>query len=196
MILTKNQLRALNYIYHNKEAHLLEIARALAIHPYSLQKTIKSLGNILVKRKVGRTILLSIDKLLPNYFDLVCAIESFMLETKDRTLKSLLKDLQQYFSKDRNMLACCIFGSYARSGQTKGSDIDLLFVVKKKNEKINEICSKLSGLLGREINQIVLTEKEFEGALKTKEPAIASLLEPSQRLLVLGKEWFLKETGA
>ncbi len=195
MILTRNQLRILKYIYQNKETHLLEISKALNIHPYSLQKTTKSLDNILVKRKAGRTILLSIDKLLPNYFDLVCIIESFMLETKNRTLSFLIKDLQRYFSRDRNVLACCIFGSYARNGQTKSSDIDLLFVVKKKSEEINDICLKLSSLLGKEINQIVLTEKEFEAALKTKEPAIASLLEPSQRLLVLGKEWFLKEIG-
>ena len=34
---------------------------------------------------------------------------------------------------------------------------------------------------------------EFEIALKEKEPTISSLLEPSQRLLVIGKEYFLKK---
>jgi len=194
MIFTKNQLRVLEHLHKNKEVHLLEISRVLKIHPYSLQKTVKSLSKVLVKRKVGRTILLSIDKLLPNYLDLIYTIESFMLETKKGALNLLIKDLQRRFSKDKNVLACCIFGSYARSGQTKESDVDLLFVVKKKSSEIEDFCSKLSQVLSKEINQIVLTEKEVKTALKTKEPAIVSLLEPSQRLLVCGREWFLKAT--
>jgi len=192
MIFTKNQLRVLEYLHKKGEAHLLEISRALKIHPYSLHKTLKAVNKILIKRKVGRTVLLSIDKLIPNYLDLICTIESFMLETKKGALKILIKDLQRLFSKNKNVLACCIFGSYARSGQTKDSDVDILFVVKKKCAEIDDLCSKLSQMLNKEVNQIVLTENEFKTALKTREPAIVSLLEPSQRLLISGKEWFLK----
>jgi hypothetical protein len=46
--------------------------------------------------------------------------------------------------------------------------------------------------LGKEINPLILNESGFKEALRVKEPAMASILEPSQRLVVIGKEYFLK----
>ena len=39
-----------------------------------------------------------------------------------------------------------------------------------------------------------MNEKELAAALKTKEPAVISILEPSQRLIIVGKEYFLRKT--
>ncbi len=192
--LTKNKLEILKYIYEKKETHLLDIAKNLKIHPFSLQKTLKSLKSILEEKKTGRTIVLKIDKNIKDYFELIYIIEDYKLKNGSRILKLLVKSLKEFFSKDKNVLACVLFGSFARGSFTEESDIDLLFVVKSKVKQIEERCSQLSTLLGREINPLVMNEREFRIALQSKEPTIASLLEPSQRLLIIGKEYFLRNT--
>lgn len=191
--LTENKLRILKFIYEKKETYLQEIAKSLEIHPYSLQKTLKSIRLVLEERKAGRTILLSLDKKMPNYFDLLSIIEDYKLKTENKNLKLLIKNLQEFFSQDKNILSCLVFGSYAREAITESSDIDLLFIVKKKDEEISKKCSQLSTLLSKEINPLIFNKSEFKKALKIKEPTIFSILEPSQRLVIVGKRYFLKD---
>ena len=192
--LTENKLRILKEIYEKKEIYLLEISRNLKIHPFSAQKTLKSIKSLLEEKKRGKTFILSINKRLNDYFEIICFIEYFKLETKNRDLIILIKNLQEFFSSDKNVLSCILFGSYARESHSEKSDIDILFVVKFKDKEILNKCRNLSSLLSKEVNPIILNEKEFLIALKTKEPMIATILEPSQRLLITGKEYFLKNT--
>ena len=119
-------------------------------------------------------------------------VEDYKLKAENTDLKILIKTLQEFFSKDKNVLTCLVFGSYAREAIKETSDIDLLFVVGKKDREISKKCSGLSTLLGKEINPLIFNEKEFKEALKIKEPTIASILEPSQRLIIIGKEYFLR----
>lgn len=192
--ITENKLRILKEIYEKKEIYLLEISRNLKIHPFSVQKTLKSIKFLLEEKKRGKTFVLSINKRLNDYFEIISLIEYFKLETRNRDLIILIKNLQEFFSSDKNILSCILFGSYARESHSEKSDIDSLFVVKSKDKEISDKCRNISSLLSKEINPIILNEKEFLIALKTKEPMIATILEPSQRLLITGKEYFLKNT--
>jgi len=192
--LTKNKLKILTYIYEKKETYLLDISKNLRIHPFSSQKTVRLLKSVLLEKKLGRTILLSLDKKLSEYFELAHIIEDYKLKTRHKDLKLLIKNLQEFFSKDNNILTCITFGSLVRGVVDKESDIDLMFVTKTKDKEILRKCSQLSTLLNREINPIILTEKEFKTALSVKEPTIMTILKPSQRLLVIGKEYFLRKT--
>lgn len=187
--LTENKLKILKFIYEKKETHLLDIAKNLNIHPYSLQKTIKTLKPLLEERKAGRTILLKIDRNITGYMDLILLIEDYKLKTENKTLRILITKIQEQFNN--NILCCVLFGSYARNTFNEQSDIDLLFIAKKKDE-INQKISQLSILLNKEINPLILTEKEFKKAAMLKEPTIITILEPSQRIIIIGKEWFLK----
>jgi len=192
--ITENKLKILKEIYEEKEIYLLEISRNLKIHPFSVQKTLKSIKFLLEEKKRGKTFVLSINKRINDYFEIISLIEYFKLETKNRNLIILIKNLQEFFSGDKNVLSCILFGSYARESHSEKSDIDILFVVKSKDREISNKCRNLSSLLSKEINPIILNEKEFLIALNTKEPMIATILEPSQRLLITGKEYFLKNT--
>mgnify|MGYP001569165378 CR=1 FL=1 len=184
--LTEQKLRILKYIYERKETHMLDIAKALKIHPYSLSKTLKSLKPFLTEKANGKTISLRLNNNLSEYAELLYIIEDYKLEVNDKTLKLLIKNLKIFFP---NILSCIVFGSYARLEE--GKDIDLLFV-SNKNDKIIDLCNKLSVLINKEINPIIMNENEFELALKEKEPTISSILEPSQHLLIIGREYFLK----
>ena len=46
------------------------------------------------------------------------------------------------FSGDKNILSCCLFGSFARGAATKESDMDLLFAVKAHDEIIEAFKAK------------------------------------------------------
>jgi len=186
--LTEQKLKILKYIYEEKETHMLDVSKRLKIHPYSLSKTLKSLSPLLIRKFHGKTISLSLNSNLSYYNELVYIIEDYKLETDDKILKLLIKNLKILFP---NVLSCIIFGSYARLG--KGNDIDLLFIVKKDDEDIINSCNRLSTLLDKEINPIIMKEDEFEVALRKKDPTINSILEPSQHFLVIGKEYFLKK---
>ncbi len=192
--LTENKLRILTFIYEKKETHLLQIAKNLKIHPYSLQKTLKSLKPVIEEKKAGKTILLKLDRKTSGYYDLITIIEDYRLKTENRILKMVIKIIQEQFD-DGNIICCLVFGSYARNASNEKSDIDLLFVAKKKEKGINRRISQLSTLLNKEISPLLFNEREFEEALQIKEPAIATITEPSQRLIVIGKEWFIKKTA-
>lgn len=186
--LTEQKLRILKYIYEKKETHMLDIAKDLKIHPYSLSKTLKSLKLFLIEKFAGKTISLRLNNNLSDYSELLYIIEDYKLEVNNKILKLLIKNLKMFFP---NILSCVVFGSYARLEE--GRDVDLLFVSNKSN-KIIDLCNKLSILINKEINPIIMNENEFELALKEKEPTISSILQPSQHLLIIGKEYFLKRT--
>lgn len=192
--LTENKLGILKFIYESKETHLQEIAKTLKIHPYSLQKTLKTIKHVLEEKKAGKTILLSLNKNISDFLDLLLLIEDYKLKTENTNLKILIKNLQEFFSKDKNILTCLVFGSYAREAIKETSDIDLLFIVRKKHQGISKRCFGLSHLLSKEINPLIFNEQEFKKALMIKEPAISSILEPSQRLVIIGKEYFLRNS--
>lgn len=193
--LTENKLKLLSFIYLQKESHLLDIAKNFNLHPFSVQKTLKSIRKVLSQKKSGKTIVLELDSNNKNYLELLFLIEDYLLSV-NKNLQPIIKNLKEFFSTDKNILCCCLFGSSVR-GKVKGeSDIDVLFVVSPnyKEMEIIRSCSTLSSILGREIMPLIMNEKKFLTSLKLKEPTISTLLESSQRLIVFGKEYFLRRT--
>lgn len=189
--LTKNKIEILSFIYKNKETHLLEIAKKMGLHPFSVQKTLKSMNGILKQKKAGKTILLSLNKEMNNFDELVLLLENYRRTSKNKHINSLIIQLTNFFS-DESILMCILFGSYAREAFTEKSDIDILLIVKRKDNKIKKKISQLSSLLGKEISPLILTEKEFADAINKNEPSIMSLKDPSQRIIVKGAHLFLR----
>lgn len=190
--LTKNKMEILKTIYDNQENHLLNISKKLKLHPYSVQKTLAKLKFVLKEKKAGRTIILSIDKTTTKYSELVKIIEDYKLSTENKTINSIIHYLTKLFS-DKNILTCVLFGSYARLSFTKDSDIDVLLIVKRKTNEIQKKISQLSTILGKEVNPLILSEKEFISSINKKEPAMMSLKKPSQRLIINGADYFLEK---
>lgn len=190
--LTKNKIEILKIIYEEEETHLLEIANKLKLHPYSVQKTLAKLKPCLTKKKAGRTNLISIDKTQTKYLDMLCLIEDYRLATKNKIVDSIIMHLTNLFS-DKNILVCCLFGSYARLSFTEESDVDILLVVKKKDTEIKKKISQLLSIVNKEMNPLLLSEKEFIEAVNKKEPSIMTLKEPAQRLVIKGTNYFLEK---
>jgi len=68
-----------------------------------------------------------------------------------------------------------IFGSYARDKLNVLSDVDLLIIGSHKSLDADKAILPLYGTLGREINTIDMTKKEFEGKKRKKNPLIKDI---------------------
>ena len=75
---------------------------------------------------------------------------------------------------------------------TEKSDIDILLVVNEKDTELNRNISRLSAVLGKTVNPLILTQEEFYNMIKNKEPSIMTLKVPAQRLLLKGADCFVK----
>jgi predicted nucleotidyltransferase len=75
--------------------------------------------------------------------------------------KSLFKKIVKAFSAVGDLKAIILYGSFARGDYGPRSDIDLMFITKKKRtvEEIQDIIISLE--LGRSIQPIIRTEKEL-----------------------------------
>jgi len=113
--------------------------------------------NILKTQTVGKSTLCELNK---SYYD----IEIYEAENerkvnilKNRNINQLYKEIMS--KAETNFFVLLLFGSYAKSNQTKSSDIDLLFISNEKNfeNKISDILS----LLPLKTHPLVFTEEEF-----------------------------------
>jgi len=194
--LSQKKMEILKYIYENQPTHLRKISAELGIHPYVVKKYVDALTSkqILVQQKAGKTILLTINRLLDGVEQIIYLIESYKQKTENKTLKNIIKNLQQQFSKNHQIRSCIVFGSYARGAATKESDVDVLFIMTNRETETELIkkLSQLSILLNLKFSPIIMTEKEFRTTLETKEPATVTLLQPSQRIIVFGIEYFVR----
>lgn len=196
--LSTKKMEILKYVYENQPAHLRKIAAELRIHPYIVKKHIDQLVSkkIFDQQKAGKTILLTINTLLDGIEQLLYIIENYKQKTENKPLKNIIKSLQQQFGKNNQIISFIIFGSYARGAATKESDVDVLFVVGNKNidTALLRKLSQLGILMNLKFSPIMMTESEFKTTLKTKEPTTITLLKPSQRIVVFGIEYFLRNT--
>ncbi len=195
--LSRKKIETLRYIYENDSAHLRRISLELEIHPYQLKKIIDELvsNKILEQKKVGKTILLSLNRLSENIEQVFYLIEGYKQESENKVLKNIIKNLW-IFSKNSEILSCCVFGSYARSAETKESDVDVLFIVKNKNigQDIIKKVSQIGTLLHLKFSPVIMDEREFLRAIEIKEPTLLTIIKPSQRIITFGIEYFLKQT--
>lgn len=76
-----------------------------------------------------------------------------------------------------------IYGSVARNEETIKSDIDLFVVGEMDEEELHKLVSEVEKDIGRPINYILMTKREFTERLKGDEPFIKRLM--SERKLVL-----------
>jgi len=194
--LSKKKMDILRHLYETQPTHLRKISAELSIHPYLVKKYIDalSLKQIVAQQQAGKTILLTMNTLLDGIESILAVIEDYKQKTENKTLKNIIKGLQQQFGKNNQILVCVVFGSYARGAATKQSDVDVLFVVKTKDIETALVkkISQLSTLMDLKFSPIIMTEDEFKTTLETKEPTIITLLKPSQRIIVFGIEYFVR----
>mgnify|MGYP001031566808 CR=1 FL=1 len=145
----------------NRSLYIRQLSRELGLTfsvVYKELENLKDLGLVTEERK-GRLRLFTINK------DSVIYDELRRLLLKTTALGEQLKSSLPELKKAKYAL---IYGSVARGEELETSDIDLLVIGDIAEEKLIAGVRKVEEEIGREINYILWSEREFERRAKKK----------------------------
>jgi predicted nucleotidyltransferase len=154
---SKARQRLLTYYFTNPSVrhHLRDLADRLSIDPSNLSRELRRLEREgLFRSEVsGRQKYFQLNRQYPLFHE----VRSIVAKTISagpviaRALKTIEGIEEAY-----------LYGSFARNQQDAASDIDVLIIGNPRGEVLAEVIRKVERRLGREINYVVLTRKEFD----------------------------------
>jgi len=80
-----------------------------------------------------------------------------------------------------------IYGSYAKGEEKADSDVDLLIIGDADMDRLDSNLGKLEKMLGREINYVFYSMKEFRAKRKAKDGFLADVL-TGKKIMLIGAE--------
>jgi predicted nucleotidyltransferase len=173
------------YFFTNPQAklYLRDIATKLRVDPANLSRELRRLVSegLFISQKQGNLKYFSLDPRYPLYRELKSMI--FKTVGVQGAIGSLL-------SKTPGIKGAFIYGSFARNKERAGSDIDLCFIIRKKEFKeapLLEGLHKLEGDLGREISFTFFTEEEWKAKQRLKDSFVLALLKGKRIELIRAK---------
>ena len=183
---TRRALLSLLFTHPDEAYYLRQLARLTGVGMGALQRELKTLSEagIITVRVQGRQSFFQANPQCPVFEEL----KGLILKTsgaKDvlrAALVPMAGDIQVAF----------IFGSMARGGQTRQSDLDIMVV---GNVEFGQVVSALSlaqETLGREINPVVYSQDEFKSKAMQGINFFKRMME-SSKLFVVGDASDLKE---
>ena len=174
---SKNSIKVLRQLakHENWEFNITELARDVNINKGVLSRLIKKLNenNIIKVNQKGKIMLFKINKENTLIKNLI--IPAFKIEDKlfDEFIKPRILKL-----KSKDLLSIILYGSYAKEDFKLTSDLDLLIIIKNKNDQLeNEINELKREFLDQDllVRVDLMTLKEFKRLYKLKEPLIISI---------------------
>jgi predicted nucleotidyltransferase len=162
--------KVLGYYFLNpdRKHYINELADLLRIDPGNLFRKLKELEQegVLVSEARGNQKYFSLNKKYPLLHELK------KIYNAKYGVAELLK---RSIAKLRGLKSAWIFGSYAKNSFQQESDIDLLFVGSHSSLEAKRLILPLKKDLGREINIVDMTEKDFESRKKKKDEFIKNI---------------------
>ena len=175
----RRAILARTHLSPEREFYLRELVRETGLAPRTVQLELDRLvtAGLLTERRHGNRRYLR----AANGHPLFAPLREIVLKTT-----GLVPVLREALGTDGVSLAL-VFGSMATGATGADSDIDLLVV---GDVGLRQVSSRLRGSherLGREINPVVWTVKEFRERIDRKDPFLTRVL-ANPRLMVVGDE--------
>ncbi|MBI2673365.1 nucleotidyltransferase domain-containing protein [Candidatus Woesearchaeota archaeon] len=160
-----NKHKIINYLgkHPNRKYTMHGLSKELVIPYASFYRTINSIKDLLIIEEVGKSKVITLNK--PNK-----VVKAHLVVSSDEERKDYLKKypiINKIYQELNTEDIVILFGSYAKTTQTRNSDIDLLIINKDGKKSIS--FSKYEILFKIRINPIFITKKEFKLMLKDKE---------------------------
>jgi predicted nucleotidyltransferase len=174
---TRAALFRLFFTNPDSQYYLRELELLLSIPVALIRKELLRLEEegVFVSTRKGNLVFYSLDKSYPLFDEL----KSIVLKTVGAV--GLLKETM---SGIKGVEASLIYGSFARSEERAGSDIDLLIIGEvDENILVNEI-KNAEKLLKREVNYVIFRRPEFKKRKKEGDPFIKEILKSPKVFLV------------
>lgn len=167
------------------EYHIRGLARIVNATPIYVQKELKNLESIglLDSRKKGNMVLYKMRAKSPIAEDL----KRIFLKTESIG-HAIMQDLDV-----KKIKFAFIFGSFAKGSETPTSDVDMLIIGDVNENDALRSISKTERRIGREINFILWTEKEFLEKVGKEIPLIKEISK-TPVIMIVGDEHELKRT--
>ena len=161
------------------EYHIREIARIIETTPIYVQKELKNLESLglLGSRRKGNMVFYKLQTKSPIVEDL----KRIFLKTESIGY-AIVGELDT-----KKIKFALIFGSFAKGVETPTSDVDTLIVGDVKEDDILRSISKTERRIGREINFILWTEKEFLQKVRENIPLIKEISK-TPIIMIVGDE--------
>jgi predicted nucleotidyltransferase len=160
--------------------YVRELSRRLNIPHSMLLKEINTLEGlgILKVEKLGKMKLVSINDKLP-YFN---SLKEIIIRTSG--INDLLREK---LSNIKAIKYCLVFGSFANAEDTAESDLDVLVIGDIRTLSLSGVFADLEKAIGKEINYMVWSEKEFKRRIHLKSGLVSDIA--SKRvIMVIGDE--------
>lgn len=167
----------------DKRFYIRELSKNLGIPYGMLYREVKNLVllGILQEEKTGKVTLISANRKLPYFSEL----KSMMIKTAG--LGDLVKNVLSGLEGIRYAL---IYGSFASGAEDEGSDIDMLVVGDISEEEVLKAVSRVERDVGREVNYIVWSEREFSKRARGKHHLLAEIIRKPVMMLVGDEDGF------
>lgn len=167
------------------EYHIRELARIVEATPIYVQKELKNLESLglLGSRKKGNMMLYKLRTKSPIAEDL----KRIFLKTESIG-QAIMKELDI-----RKIKFAFIFGSFAKGVETQTSDVDVLIIGDVNEDDVLRSISKTERRIGRQINFMLWTEKEFLEKAEKKIPLIKEISK-TPVIMIIGDEDELKRS--
>ncbi len=171
----------------DKRFYLRELSRELKM-PYSMlykeEKNLVAL-DILVEEKRGKVTFVSVNRKLPYFAEL----KGLIIKTA-----GLGDVLQAALSELEEIRYALVYGSFAEGTEVERSDVDLLIVGDVDEEKVLMAVEEAEGKVGREINYILWSEKEFRARAKSRHHLLSDIVR-KPAIMLIGEEDEFRRAG-
>jgi predicted nucleotidyltransferase len=111
----------------------------------------------------------------------------FFEELKGLVLKTtgVVGRIRDVLDKVAGIESAFIYGSYAKGEEKADSDVDLLIIGDADMDRLESNLEKLEEMLGREINYVLYSMKEFKAKRKARDGFLMDVLS-SKKIMVAG----------
>lgn len=164
----------------NSEYHIREMSRIINATPILVQKELNNLEQfgLLKKRRLGNLVLYRLNR----KSSIVNELKRIFLKTE--SLGSQL--LSKMGKKDREQIRfALIYGSFAKGSDVSSSDIDLMVIGGVGEDTVLQAVTRTERDLGRQVNLVLWTEREFLEKARQKIPLVRELAK-TPVIMILG----------
>jgi predicted nucleotidyltransferase len=150
----RRKLLTYSFTHPDENYYVRELSHLINEDPGNLSRELKRLEDegLYTSMIKGRLKIFSLNKRYPLFKELKKII------FKTEGVQGSLKDLVQRYE---GIALAFLYGSYAKNGERKGSDIDLVVVGNFPRNPFTQDVRQLESKLNREINFISYAESEF-----------------------------------
>lgn len=171
--ISKVKYKIIREVYEEKKIHISNLFKKINISPKSGYRYISELilSGIIREELEGKKPTLRF--LLPDFSETGKICFALVEEEKKKIFLVKHKELKgpfEQFVKEIRVGTALIFGSFARGGETKNSDIDIILIGKKiDKKKIDKISERCFITVRNPVSIRIFKEKDFLNLLKKKE---------------------------